>query len=509
MANNFGRVNVSIAASTGGLTAGLAQASKQLQSFRSGVTGSVGGLTRTLSSASSSAVGLGSSAAMAAVGVRLLSTAVKTLLLPLLVLEAVTAPFRWLGQAMQAAEELHNLSMETGIATNDLQALQQVASEAGISQQQLTSAVRRSSRMVSELAAGTPAAVKAFQALGLTMEDLAGLSAVEQFELIRQRIAALPPEMQAAASVDIFGRSGQSLLNFIRAGDDAVSEMKRLQEQLGVTLTPAQTAAIEAMGDSLSRLSMPLQGFINQFLAELAPAITTVSNLFLKFFTDNTSGWNMATTLAQGFVAVIRIISGAFNVLYGVFQVFFSALLKFGSLLQTYVSAPLYDFLSKFSGAIADLLDSLSPGAGDMVRGATAMLDELARAARVGGEEMGQAAAESWTAGVENITNPFAAFDAEMAAVQAQSAEAGKPATPIESVAAAIAASTKELKAIVVGSAEGEAFRNALARGADPRTDIKQDAARTADATERTADGVEDLADAVAQSGVAVAAIMV
>lgn len=509
MANNFGRVNVSITASTGGLTAGLNQASRQLQTFRTGVTGSVGKLTSTLSSAGAAAVGMGSSAAMAAVGVKMLSAAVKTLLLPLLVLEAVTAPFKWLGQTAQAAEELHNLSVETGIAVNDLQALNQVASEAGISQQQLTGAVRRSARMVSELAAGTPSAVKAFEALGLTINDLAGLTAVEQFELIRQRIAALPPEMQAAAAIDIFGRSGQSLLNFIRAGEDAQKEMKRLQQQLGIAFTPQQEAAIEAMGDALSRLSMPLQGFLNQFLAELAPAITTVSNLFLKFFAENTAGWNVATTLAKAFVGVIRMIAGAFTAVYGVFQVFFAALLKFGSLLQTYVSAPLYEFLSNFSGAIADLLDALSPGAGDMVRGAKATLDELARAARVGGAEMGQAAADSWQQGVANITNPFEAFDKEMEAVQAANAAAGKKEGPAASVAAAIAASTKELKAIVVGSSEGEAFRNAIARGADPRTDIKQDAARTADATERTADGVEDLADAVAQNGVALAAIMV
>ena len=37
MAKNFGKVNVSITASTGGLTAGLANASKKLTSFAGGV----------------------------------------------------------------------------------------------------------------------------------------------------------------------------------------------------------------------------------------------------------------------------------------------------------------------------------------------------------------------------------------------------------------------------------------------------------------------------------------
>ena len=38
-----------------------------------------------------------------------------------------------------------------------------------------------------------------------------------------------------------------------------------------------------------------------------------------------------------------------------------------------------------------------------------------------------------------------------------------------------------------------ESFRNALARGADPRLDTKDEMRRAADAGERSADGIEEL----------------
>jgi hypothetical protein len=64
----------------------------------------------------------------------------------------------------------------------------------------------------------------------------------------------------------------------------------------------------------------------------------------------------------------------------------------------------------------------------------------------------------------------------------------------------AVRASGKALQALVVGTSGGEAFANAIARGADPRRD--GDAAKaTADNTERTADAVEDMAEDFADAG--------
>lgn len=104
-------------------------------------------------------------------------------------------------------------------------------------------------------------------------------------------------------------------------------------------------------------------------------------------------------------------------------------------------------------------------------------------------------------AGMNNILNPFQDFDARLAKNKADAEAAGtqKAAesagqTLGNSITAAVRASSADLKAIVVGTGEGESFRNSIMRGADPRLDVKKEQERTADATERTADTLDELA---------------
>jgi hypothetical protein len=341
---------------------------------------------------------------------------------------------------------------------------------------------------------------------------MAGLDTAGQFALIADRIAALPPQMQAAAAIDIFGRSGQGMLNFLRQGGDGIREMDTLLTNLGVKMSGEQTAAIEGMGDALGRLILPVKGFILQFTAGIAPAITAVSNLIVGFFAENTKGWSLASGAAAVFTGVLRGVVGAFTVLYGVFQIIFAINAKlsqaFSAVFSVILSGvqSLAKSLARLAEAagftdLAGSLDAGAAGAAKMQRG----VDKL-------GKEYGEQAAEGFANGINNITNPFGAFDAALAKAQADAAaNAAKGGTPppgtqpvAQAVGAAIKASVQELRAIVVGSSEGETFRNNILRGADPRLDVKDDARQTAENTERSADALEDIAARLDPAGLAV-----
>ena len=504
-ARNFGRVNVSITASTGGLTAGLGRASKQLGGF----AGQAQGIGGRLTAMAAGFVGAGRSATVAAIGVRALSVAVKSLLAPLLILTSLVSIFAAFGRAAKELEVIDDLSQELGVASGELQVLGKVAEEAGASQEMMVGGLRRTSRMVGQLASGAPGATKAFERLGLTMNDMAGLSTAQQFELISQRIAALPPHMQAVAAIDIFGRSGQGLLNFIRQGSTAIGEMDLLMTNLGVKLRNDQVAGIALMGDAMGRLSLVTQGFTNQFLAELAPAIATVANLIVKFFADNASGWSMATTLANALGQAIWGVAGAVTFLYGAFQVLSSFLGVFmtGALgAFSAVTEAIGNMLSAMADA-AEALPGMDVGVASGLRNAADSVSGLSTAAGDEAELWGQAAADNFADGVRNMSDPFAAFDAEFASVTAKMQQAGAAAgaaageTAGSGISAAIAASGQALKAIVVGTGEGEAFRNSIMRGADPRLEGAKDQARTADAAEQSAESLEEIEASLAGLG--------
>jgi hypothetical protein len=348
--------------------------------------------------------------------------------------------------------------------------------------------------MVGELAQGTPAAAKAFAQLGLTMSDMAGLSTTEQLALIADRIAALPPHMQAAAAIDIFGRSGQGLLNFLRQGGQAFREMDRLLTDLGVKMTGPQVAAIEAMGDAIGRLALPMQGFINQFLAGLAPAITAVSEILLAFAQKTGERFSFAQVMADSLIAIIRVMVGVWTVAYGALQMFAGALLGIGS-----AGSVVFGGLSEAVGNFLQFLGQVIPGLTEVGRAIESFGQDTQRF----GDALAIEAENTFMQGVGNFENPLQNFDARMAAAQQEAAATAAGATAAaatsagQSIGAAIKAASSELNAIVVGTSGGESYRNMLARGGDPRLSGADAAKQTADNTERAADGIEDVASAV------------
>jgi len=468
-AKNFGRVNVSITASTGGLTAGLARAGKQLTSFKS----NLGGLSGALSG---------------------LSGSMGTLLPVFGAFATAGGAIAALSSATQSAAALDDLSQELGVAAGELQVMQQVAAETGASQELMTTGLRRTSRMVGELSMGTPAAVKAFAQLGLTMENMAGLGTAQQFALISERIAALPPQMQSAAAIDIFGKSGQGLLNFIRTGSQSIGEVDTLLTQLGVKMSGPQVAAIANMEDAIGRLSLPMQGFINQFLAELAPAITAVSQILMDFFTSGNEGFSYASLFANGLIVALKGLVAIGSILVGTFQMFKALLLGIGAAATT-----AFGGLASAVGSVLEFLGQIIPGLQSVGEGISAFGQDTQRF----GDALFKEADNAFSSAMENFANPLQDFDARMAKAQEQAAaSAVKPVEAAatvagqiagEQIAKAVGASSQALKAIVVGSSEGEAFRNSLLRGADPRNagDVNQE--RTANATEQTAAGIGEL----------------
>lgn len=501
-AKNFGRVNVSITASTGGLTAGLSRASKQLGGF----AGQAQGIGGRLTAMAAGFVGAGRAASLAAIGVKALSVAIKSLLGPLLIVTSLVSIFAAFGRSARELDEAGKTARRLGMSMTSFQNLGQVAEEAGVSMGQMGTLLTFMTRNLGNLANGSASAQKAFGRLGLTMSDLRGLAPERQFELISQRIMALPTAAErTTAAMSIFGRQGAMAMGLIAdASTGAVSEVAKLREQLGLNLTDAQVKGIEMMNDAVGRLSLVFGGFINQFLAELAPAVTTIANLIVRFFAETTSGFSIASTMAQAFAGSLKRIAGAVTFLYGAFQV-----------LSSFVGVFIAGAVKAFEGvtyaiqqvigtmaAAAEALPGFDVGLASGLRNAEQTMAGLSSAAGQEAAVWGNAAAENFADGIRNMSDPYAAFDREFSSVQAQMQQAGATAgeAAASSIAPAIAASTQALKAIVVGTGEGEAFRNSLLRGADPR--LEGDSAKeTADNTAEMVDQLDELNGTLASSG--------
>lgn len=520
MANNFGRVNVSVTASTGGLTSGLSRAGKALRGFSSGVSS----VMRPFSV-------LGS-IAKSTFGQLALFTGVSS---------AISSITGMAGAASESVDQLSKLSRRLGTTYSELAGLKLAGDLAGVGIESIAAAMTKADVALVKAQGGSKQANAAFATLGLTTEQLAGMSAADRFEAIASAIAKLPSEAERSASaIALFGRAGAGLLPLFEGGAEGIRQAREEAQRFGLTLTNAQGRNVEEMNDSFTRVYSSIQGIIQQVTAHLAPAITDISKQFTNFV-GSVGGANIGQAIGQALLdgadylaqvgdyiianfgptlsGVVQNLSQAasqWNVSFSlgerVANLFLSAFkfLQFvGNLLSTSISfllqkmlqtaADIADYIPGF-GSVADANRQAAAAMGDVYQRSLAEADKnFAAAGEAFNKSLSSGTASTGQAIAEGAIGPLQGFVRQARDV-ARAAAAGKDkaATGLsgqkQSVAAVVRVSSADLKAIVSGTTDAESFRNSLARGADPRLETKEDTRRTADASERTAEAVEELA---------------
>lgn len=233
---------------------------------------------------------------------------------------AMAARFEHTGSA------LNDMSARTGMTTEALSELGYAAGQTGAEMEDVETAVRKMQKAIGDAAEGGEAGTKALSHLGLTIGELRGLSPDKQFELIASRLAAIKdPTQQAAAAMEIFGKTGTKLLPMI-------SDLKALREraqELGLVMSGENAAAADALGDALNDLKKTILGAGNGIMASLAPALTQ----FVRAATNavlQVKQW--ATDNAGLIITVMKVAAGVAAAGAGLF-IFGKAIMGVGAIL--------------------------------------------------------------------------------------------------------------------------------------------------------------------------------
>jgi hypothetical protein len=513
MAKNFGRVNVSITASTGGLTAGLARAGKSLGGFASTVGSAVNPL-RMLGSVAGSTFGQLSMFSMA-------QSAVNTF-------TSMTAA------AAESIDVQSKLSRRLGTTYGELAGLKLAGDLAGVGIEQIGTAMTKSDVAMQKAVGGSKQAQKAFANLGLDAGQLQGMSTADRFEAIASAIANIQsPAERAAAAVALFGRSGATMLPLFEGGAESIRKARQEAERFGLTLTNAQGQNVENMNDSFTRVYASIQGIVQQVVAHLAPAVTGIAQTFTDYV-GTIGGANIGQAIGEALLNAAEYLAGVGDYLIANFapsvQKVFAYLSQIGGQWNS-----VFQFGSRVASFFSSVGRTLEAAFGLLILGITGPVEGLLYAAKKIGDALfldtstidgavQQMAAfnkqvskdidKNFGKAAENFKAAFAddvapAAGAAIAtpltdAVKGFRDAARKAAASIDKsteqqarapvVAATLRVSSSDLRAVVVGTAEGEAFRNAVARGSDPRLDVKDDAKRAADAAEEGAQHLEEIA---------------
>ncbi len=503
MASTIGKVRAVFTASTSGLTAGVNSAAASMRRMEASVASLRGPLN----------------SLVAIQGAQLFGSIAST------VSQYAQSLAGLVGSTTEAVSAQNDLAARLGLTYAELSGLTLAGSMVGVSMDQIGGAMTRAQVAFSNAAAGSRTATAAFERIGLSVADLNGLSAEQQFEAIAQAISELPTEAErAAAAVRIFGRAGAQLLPLFNEGAAGIQAARAEADRFGLSLTNAQAGNVDTMGDSFDRARAAIQGVINQVVAYLAPAVTSVTTAFSDLI-GNVGGANIGQAIGEGilqgaqffaqvadaFIAQATPIWNYVSQVGGQWSAVWDAASRVGSALAAvgrFIQGAFLTLVGVFSGigqAILTAVRAAADALGFDTQGldtALAALDgfnsqlnrDIASSFNAAGENLNAAFGEAGSTAGEAIAGPFtqtidqaiaaareAADGIDVAATQTVEVQQTIDATPIR----------QAIQGIESNSAEGirEMFR--IMRG-DTGDQVQE---RIARGIERVADNTEDLGD--------------
>ena len=176
------------------------------------------------------------------------------------------------------------LARSLGLTQSAFAAMTLVAGEAGVEQGKLASMIGLMQRNIDGLKNGTQAQVNAFGRLGLSITDLQGLSADQQFSLLAERLNGIvDPTDRTALAMDTLGRAGRDAINMIGGYSEKLDAARLFQERFGVAVSQTAAEDVETANDAVGRLSMVMEGLGNRMATAVAPAITATANALVSF----------------------------------------------------------------------------------------------------------------------------------------------------------------------------------------------------------------------------------
>ena len=173
-----------------------------------------------------------------------------------------------------AGDEIQKMALRTGMSAEALSELKYAADSSGTSLADVEKGIRNMQRNITEGATGT---VEALASLGLTLDQLRGMSPEDQFTAIGDALAKIEdPATRAAIAMQIFGRSGTALLPMFEEGAHTISELRARARELGLTMSGEEANAAAAFDDALTDLYYSLRRVVIAIGSQLAPMLSNL-----------------------------------------------------------------------------------------------------------------------------------------------------------------------------------------------------------------------------------------
>lgn len=192
------------------------------------------------------------------------------------------------GNFANQGDKIAKTSRLVGLSVNDYQALDAAARHAGMSIEELDSALKKFNVNLGKARSGDKAAFKAFDAIlgGRKVSDFK--DSIELLKGVADGYAKLSTaEQKAFVSQELFGRSGLKMTEMLSGGSDSIQKMIEDFDALGGGFSEEGAKNAEAFDDALQDMRGTIESIKISVMQELFPTFTDLFKTVQSFVKDN------------------------------------------------------------------------------------------------------------------------------------------------------------------------------------------------------------------------------
>jgi hypothetical protein len=211
------------------------------------------------------------------------------------------------------SDQIFIAHQRTGIATETLSSLKYVAEQTESSFEDLTIGLKSLGRNMAEASQGNAALILSFRTLGTSFKDAEGnIKPVDRMLLdMADKFARMEDGAEKTSlAIQIFGRSGTSMIPMLNLGSKGIKELLDESEKLGRNLKEKDAVAFDNFTDTVNKLKTSVGGLFQTLVIQFLPGLTSLANS-ISMTINGFRTWAEANpTLSKGILTVTGVVGG-------------------------------------------------------------------------------------------------------------------------------------------------------------------------------------------------------
>jgi hypothetical protein len=198
-------------------------------------------------------------------------------------------------KVLDYAGSIGEVAQQLGVTTNELQTFRFAAQQNGATVEQADKALGRFAISISKAQSGSTAAIKAFNAVGVSLTDLKTKSRTDLIGQVADQMKATGgAAANAASGVALFGRDFLKIVPTLDQGSKGLNELSAAAEKLGIVLSDQQIQQADETADKLEAvktvLAAQIAGVVTanaSSIVTLAQSLATLTSSIVNFLGSN------------------------------------------------------------------------------------------------------------------------------------------------------------------------------------------------------------------------------